>query len=550
MTTTPEGERSPQGVVVRGSFGAHVERRSALDRAHRGDIQGAWGTLRVVETGHPVPARRRLAALAAVMGPGLIVMVNDAGGLSLFAQAGHDHGLQLLWLVAPLALVLFINQEMVARLGAVTGAGHARLIFERFGRRWGWFAVADLMALNALTIITEFIGIALACGYFGIPRYVSVPVAAVGLVAVTVRGSFRGWERAMFAAVAGSMLVVPLAVVTLLRTRVDFPGPAAAAVTAPLSTQGVLFVIALVGTTVTPWQLFFQQSNVVDKRITSRWVRYERVDTALGTGLFVLGACAVLVTCSHVLHQRAGGPFVDAGQVAFGLSSALGAWAGALFALALLSGSVAGAAAVCLSTSYAVGDATGLRHSLHRPWRQARTFHGTFAGLIVVAALVVLLPATPLGLVTVLANVLAGVLLPSASVFLILLCNDRAVLGPWVNPPWLNVLATVVASALVVLSALLVMTTLFPGAPVGTMALALSVVAACAVASLPGARRSWARADTAAGVQRSSWTMPPVESLDPPLPSRARVLCLTLMRAYLLLVGAVIVAKAAQLLGA
>jgi Mn2+/Fe2+ NRAMP family transporter len=322
-----------------------------------------------------------------------------------------------------------------------------------------------------------------------------------------------------------------------------------AAATAPPSAQGVLFVIALIGTTVTPWQLFFQQSNVVDKRITSSWVRYERVDTAVGTGLFVLGASAVLVTCSYGLHQWGAGRFDDAGEVASGLGSALGTWAGALFALALLGGSVAGAAAVTLSTSYAVGDATGLRQSLHRPWKQARTFHGTFVGLIVVAASVVLLPATPLGLVTVLANVLAGVLLPSASVFLILLCNDRAVLGPWANPPWLTVLATVVVSTLVVLSALLVMTTLFPSAPVGTLAFGLGVAAAaCAAAMLPGARRSWARAGAAAYAERSSWTMPALETLARPVPSRARTVCLTVMRAYLLLAGVVIVIKAVRLI--
>jgi Mn2+/Fe2+ NRAMP family transporter len=497
------------------------------------------------------------------MGPGVIVMDNDAGGLSLFAQAGQNHSFRLLWLVGVLAPVLFVNQEMVARLGAVTGAGHGRLIFERFGRRWGRFALVDLLALNALTIVTEFIGVALACGYFGIPRFVSVPVAAAGLVAVTVRGSFRGWERAMFGAVAGSLVVVPMAAVALFGARPASHSPAVAA--PPLATHGVLFMIALVGTTVAPWQLFFQQSNVVDKRITSRWMGYERVDTAVGTVLFSLGACAVLATCAHALHRHAAGRFVDAGHVASGLGSALGTWAGALFAVALLTGSMIGAAAVTLSTSYAVGDATGLRQSLHRPWRQARTFHGTFVALIVVAAAVVLIPATPLGLVTVLANVLAGVLLPSATVFLILLCNDRAVLGPWVNPPWLNVVATAVVSTLVVLSALLVLTTLFPAVPVDAFALGLGAVAVvCAGAAVPAARRgqSWrarfgagagggadgAGAGAGVGVERSTWTMPPLETLSPPLPSRGRRIGLLIMRAYLLLAGAVVVVKAVRLI--
>src|SRR5207248_4124288 len=170
---------------------------------------------------------------------------------------------------------------MVARLGAVTGVGHARLIFERFGPRWGAFALGDLLALCLLTIITEFIGIDLALGYFGISRYVSVPIAAVALLAITGTGSFRRWERAMYVLVAVNLVVIPLAVLshpqtgTVVRAVVPhFHGV--------LNDAGALFVVALVGATVNPAQLFFQQSSVVDKRITARWLRYERADTLVG----------------------------------------------------------------------------------------------------------------------------------------------------------------------------------------------------------------------------------------------------------------------------
>ena len=206
-----------------------------------------------------------------------MVADNDAGGITTYAQVGQDSGLRYVWLLAALAAVLFVNQEMVARLGAVTGAGHARLIFERFGRRWGTFALADLLVVNLLVLVTEFIGIALGLGYFGVSRYLSVPAAAMALVAVTGTGSFRRWERAMYALVAASLVAVPLLAVvrphsaTLLRVAAARPGS---------SPGSVLVVVALIGTTVAPWQLFFQQSNVVDKRITARWISCERADTA------------------------------------------------------------------------------------------------------------------------------------------------------------------------------------------------------------------------------------------------------------------------------
>ncbi len=173
---------------------------AVLDEAHIGDIQGAFGTIRQHDLDSRRSWRARILTLLAIMGPGLIVMVgdNDAGGVATYAQAGQNYGLTLLWTLPLLIPVLVVNQEMVVRLGAVTGVGHARLINERFGRFWGAFSVGDLFILNFLTIATEFIGVSLALGYFGISEYISVPIAAVGLVAMTATGSFRRWERFMF----------------------------------------------------------------------------------------------------------------------------------------------------------------------------------------------------------------------------------------------------------------------------------------------------------------------------------------------------------------
>ncbi len=299
------------------AFGPAADRRSASDRAHRGDLEGALGVISSSDTGPRRGAARRLATLAAVMGPGLVVMVadNDAGGISTYAQAGQDYGLRLAWLVLLLIPVLFVIQEMASRLGAVTGAGHARLIAERFGRRWGAFALADLLALNLLTLVTEFVGVSMSLGYFGLSRFVSVPAAAAFLIAATATGSFRRWELTMYALVLASLLAVPLLVfIHPAHVPLGAAGPAHSP-----RADGIFFAVALVGTTVAPWQLFFHQSNVVDKRITTRFLGYEHVDTALGAVLFGAGALGLLLASAFAfggtpLH----GAFTDASAAARG----------------------------------------------------------------------------------------------------------------------------------------------------------------------------------------------------------------------------------------
>ena len=234
----------------------------------------------------------------------------------------------------------------------------------------------------------------------------------------------------------------------------------------------MLLIIAMVGTTVAPWQLFFQQSNIIDKRITPRWINYERVDTWLGAIVVVIGAAALMCVSAFAFRGTPYfGHFTDAGATATGLDHTLGSTAGALFAIVLLNASLIGAGALTLSTSYAFGDVTGMKSSLHRNWRDAKLFYGLFSGLIACAAAIVLIPGAPLGLITEAVQALAGILLPSASVFLLLLCNDREVLGPWRNPPWLNALASVIVATLVLLSMILMATTVFPNINVTTFAL-------------------------------------------------------------------------------
>ena len=402
----------------------------------------------------------------AIVGPGLIVMVgdNDAGGVATYAQAGQNYGYSLLWVLLLLIPVLIVNQEMVVRLGAVTGVGHARLINERFGKFWGWFSVGDLFLLNFLTIVTEFIGISLAMSYFGVSPYISVPIAAALLIAITASGSFRRWERSMFAFIGTSLvLFVPLVIfahprVGSIAYHFVLPG-----VQGGFTSDAVLLIIAIVGTTVAPWQLFFQQSNVIDKRITPRFIRYERADTVLGSLVVVGGACVIIVATVYAVRGTGlAGHYASALGVARAFGDKSG-FLGALFALVLLDASVIGAAAVTLSTSYAFGDVFGIKHSLHRKFRDAKAFYASYTLVVLLAAGIVLVPAAPLGLLTTAVQALAGVLLPSASVFLLLLCNDPEVLGPWTNPRWLNVLAGVIIAILLMLSGTLVVTTLFSG---------------------------------------------------------------------------------------
>jgi Mn2+/Fe2+ NRAMP family transporter len=442
-------------------------RSAALDSAHVGDIRGALGTIAVDDVGARRSASAKLKTLLAIVGPGLIVMIgdNDAGAFSTYGQAGQNYGTRLLWTFVLLIPVLYVNQEMVLRLGAVTGVGHARLILERFGRFWGAFSVIDLFLLNALTIITEFIGIALAASYLGVPKIVAVLVAALVIVGSAMTGSFRRFERIAMAFCAGSLLLIPvyfLAHPSAGQMASGFVLPTVPGGSSQLATV-MLLIIGIVGTTVAPWQLFFQQSYVIDKRITPRFIPYEKADLVIGIAVVIVGGAAIMGAATAAFAGTpASGHFTDAAGLAAGLAAYAGKAAGALFAIALLDAAIIGAFAVSLSTAYALGDVLGLKHSLHRGVRHAKGFYLMYAALIGSAAAIVLIPGSPLGLFTEGVQVLAGVLLPSATVFLLLLCNDKAVLGPWVNGRATNAFAGAVIALLITLSLILIASVVFP----------------------------------------------------------------------------------------
>jgi Mn2+/Fe2+ NRAMP family transporter len=531
-----------------------------LDEAHLGDIEGAFGKIKVGEIGERHTWRQRLLTLAAIVGPGIIVMVgdNDAGGVSTYAQAGQNYHTTLLWTLLLLIPVLIVNQEMVVRLGAVTGVGHARLINERFGRGWGWFSVGDLFVLNFLTIVTEFIGISLAASYAGISDYFAVPLAAVALVAIMATGSFQRWERAMFIFIAISLIQIPMFLLsepqwgTIARNFVVpsiYGGPTSSA---------VLLIIAIVGTTVAPWQLFFQQSNVVDKRITPRFISYERADTVIGSLVVVAGAAAIMITADFAARGTpAFGHFTDAAGVAHLLADK-GRGLGALFAIVLFDASIIGAAAVTLSTSYAFGDVFGIRHSLHRSFKDAKQFYLSYTAMVALAAGIVLIPGAPLGLITTSVQALAGLLLPSASVFLLLLCNDPEVLGPWVNTRWLNAVAAVIVGTLLVLSGTLMVSTVFPHIDVARVFIYLAVILGvggiviAVVLQIMQRRRGKPAEEPRrpmSHAEKLTWRMPPLALLKPVRWSAGIRFGILSLRAYLVLSAVLLLVKAIQLGG-
>ncbi|SPE30582.1 Metal ion (Mn2+/Fe2+) transporter (Nramp) family metal ion transporter [Burkholderiales bacterium] len=535
-----------------------VDGTAVLEAAHIGDIRGALGTIRHGDTRPREGLRHRWQTLLAILGPGLIVMVgdNDAGAFGTYTQAGQNYGTSLLWTLLLLIPVLYVNQEMVLRLGAVTGVGHARLIFERFGNFWGAFSLIDLFVLNALTIVTEFIGISLGLDYLGVSKFWGVGLSALVTIAAASTGDFRRFERFSLVLVFASLLLVPVFVM------IHPPlGQVAHDLLVHQLPQGgklnevILLTIAIVGTTIAPWQLFFQQSYVIDKRITPRFIRYERLDLWLAIALVIVGAVAMMAFTSATFAGRPEwGNFIDAAAVAGGIEKYFGRLPGTLFAIALIDASIIGACAVSLSTAYAIGDVLTARHSLHRKPGEAKAFYVVYAGLIVLGAALVLSPGTPLGLLTNLVQTLAGVLLPSATVFLLLLCNDRAVLGPWVNSRWLNAFTVAVIATLVMLSVILTASVLFPqisGQQMLGVLLGASLLAAAVAVGTKAHERRKRRAPPA--IVRydprlcDEWRMPPLDSLPPARLTLLSRIWMTVLRAYLAVAAGLLIVKLVQL---
>ena len=418
--------------------------------------------------------RRRFLTFIAVLGPGIIVMVadNDAGGISTYAVTGSKHGFSLLWIFLLLIPMAYFVQEMTVRLGAVTKRGHAEAIFDGFGPFWGWFSLVDLAIVNWLTLVTEYIGMTMAMSLFGVPPLMTVVVVTAILFAVVLSGQYWTFERITLLFCAFNLVYVPAALWAMETPTAPGWGAVfegfAPSLPGGLSGALLFIILANIGTTIAPWQIFFQQSAVVDKGLDVHDIRYGKLDTLAGTALTCLVAVFIIITtgAAFFYHQP---PITieDARQTAEALTPLLphgeGQLARKLFAIGLFDAGFLGALCVSLSTSWAVGEVFGWAHSLNTSVRDAPWFYLVYLGMLLTAGGVVLIPGAPLVTITMFVQVVAVTLLPSLLVFLLLLLNDRGHMGDHVNTLGQNVTSITIVIIVTMMSTLLAITTLFPG---------------------------------------------------------------------------------------
>jgi len=408
--------------------------------------------------------QRRALTFLMVFGPGLIVMEadNDAGAVSTYMQAGGQYGLHLLWLLVVLLPICYFVQEMVARLGIATGKGHAAMIYERFGKWWGRFSLIDLLAVNFLTLITEFAAISLALGALGISPYISVPVSATGLTLMVVTGSYLRWERIVIALCLMDLSWFLLAFMvhpnwaTVAHNSVVPTMPSGG-----ISSSLVFLVIAIVGTTIAPWQLFFQQSCVAEKRLRFSDLKWARLDTLIGATFTVCVAGAMMVVGNYGFQHQV--VFQDPAQLALALGPIASRFVRDGVLLLMVNAAVLGTTAISLASAWAYGEVKGWEHSLHKKLWEAPGFYATYIVCVGAAAAIVLIPHVPLQLVIISVQVFAGLILPSAIIFLQLLLNDQELLGDrWVNRSWNNYINWTIIVVLFALSLLLAAQVILP----------------------------------------------------------------------------------------
>jgi Mn2+/Fe2+ NRAMP family transporter len=408
--------------------------------------------------------QRHVLTFLMVFGPGLIVMEadNDAGAVSTYMQAGGQYGLHLLWLLVVLLPICYFVQEMVAQLGIATGKGHAAMIYERFGRWWGRFSLIDLLVVNFLTLITEFAAISLALSALGISSYVSVPVSAMGLTLMVVTGSYLRWERIVIVLCLMDLTWFGLVYVVHPNWAAVVRGTAVPSLSSGGVTSSLVFlIIAIVGTTIAPWQLFFQQSCVAEKRLRFSDLKWARLDTLIGSVFTVCVAGAMMLVGNYGLQH--GVVFQDPAQAALALGPIAGKFVRNGVLLLMVNAAVLGTTAISLASAWAYGEVKGWEHSLHKKVREAPGFYATYVVCVAAAAGVVLVPRVPLQLVILSVQVFAGLILPSAIIFLQLLLNDRELLGDrWVNRRWNNIINWTIIVVLFALSLLLAAQVILP----------------------------------------------------------------------------------------
>lgn len=405
--------------------------------------------------------RHRIIMFLAVVGPGIIAATagNDAPGIATYTTAGAHYGYGLLWVLVPMALSLAVIQEMAARMGVVTGKGLGDLVRERFGVRLTLFIMLLLIAANLLVTIAEFAGVAAALELVGVHRVMSVPLAALFVWALVVKGKYRHIEKVFLFlcsiyltyAVSGIMAEPPWGRVMKMMVTPSFV----------MEAGYINLVIAMVGTTITPWMQFLLQSSAADKGIEVSDYGYTRTETVLGAFASVFIVFFIMVAAAATLH--AGGVMVEtAEEAAVALRPLAGNYAYILFTVGLLNASLLGASILPLSTSYAVSEAFGWESGMDKDWDEAPQFLGLYTGLIVAGALVAMIPGLSLISFMIISQTANGIILPIILILMLKLVNDPEIMGSHVNGPGFNVIARLTAAFLIVMTALLLLTTLLP----------------------------------------------------------------------------------------
>jgi Mn2+/Fe2+ NRAMP family transporter len=395
-----------------------------------------------------------------IAGPGIVVMVadNDAGGITTYAATGAKYGYSFIGFLILLIPVAYYVQEMTVRLGAVTKRGHAEAIFGGFGAFWGWFSLIDLMIVDWLTLVTEFVGMTSALEIFGIPGWLTVTLVILLLGTIVLNGRYWTWEKIalLFCAlnlvyIPGAFMVHPSMHDIVHQVFIpSFPGG--------LDGQLFFFLMANIGTTIAPWMLFFQQSAVVDKGMLEKDIPWGKFDTLLGSVLTIVVAIFIVVVTGTVLR----GVDIDSAAQASVQLQETHHWVGTFMAIGLFDAGLLGAICISLASSWAFGEIFGWAHSLNTNIKEAPWFYVSYFVTLVTAGGVVLIPGAPLVLITLFVQVIAVTLLPAALVFLILLLNDKEHMGEYANSTLQNLIGGTIVMVIIVLSTLYGISVLFP----------------------------------------------------------------------------------------
>jgi Mn2+/Fe2+ NRAMP family transporter len=407
-----------------------------------------------------------LRVLWLLVGPGVLVFLaeNDAPSMLSYAATGARFGIGFFIPFVVFTFVMgYVVQEMTVRLGAVTHRGHAELIFDRFGKFWGFFSMSDLLLGNFLTLVTEFIGIRAGLGFFGVRPVVAVGAGLAIVFAAITTGRYWTWERITLGLAVFNGLFIPAA----LLAHPDWSAVGRAMLTWRPAPQGnaaeiLLLILADIGATVTPWMIFFQQSAVVDKGMQPRDIRAGRFDTLLGVLLASVCGIAALLATVPLFHHGIDASQFQTAQFAEALRPWIGHVGAALFALGIFEAGIVAAIAISTSSAYALGEVFETGHSLNRPLRDAWPFYSTLLGSACAAAALVLIPRAPLEFVVLTVNVVAVLAMPPALTFLMLLLNDRAVMGEYVNNAWQNAAGVAVTVFLICAGVGFAFATVFP----------------------------------------------------------------------------------------